>query len=95
MTHWQQIIGKNQYRQHTGLKSVPASTAGCHLQAGHCDILRTKPKGGVHGNQQLRGSGRWQLGQNATSFAKELSYKAMHLSVASAPRTIDDSATAS
>lgn len=45
--------GENQYRLHNVRESVPASIAGCHLQAGHCDILRMKPEGGVHGNQQL------------------------------------------
>lgn len=93
-SHWQQVVRKNQYRQHNGWKSVPASIAACHLQAGHCDILRTKPKGGVHGNQQLQACGRWQPGQNETSVAKELSCEAMRLKVASVPWTIDDLATA-
>lgn len=93
-SHRQQILGKNQYRQHNGWKSVPASIAGCHLQAGHCDILRTKPKGGVHGNQQLRGCGRWQPRQNVASVARKLSCMAMCLKVASVPWTIDDLATA-
>lgn len=86
--------GKNQYRQHTGWKSVPASTAGCHLQAGHCDILRMKPRGGVHGNQWLQDSGIQQPGQKVTGVAKEPSCIAVYLRVASAPQTVEDLATA-
>lgn len=66
----------------------------CYLQAGHCDILRTKLQGSVHGNQQLQDCGIWQPGQKGTRVTKQLSGTAVCLWVASVPRTIDDLATA-
>lgn len=74
---------------------MPASPVGCHLQAGHCDILRTKPQGSVHGNQQLWDSVIRQPGAERKPMSPNSSHARQCLWVTRVLQTIHDLATAS